>query len=123
MPVEAAVALVSTDQICPTPVDKLDIMVAMVNAQIVMVANVRREVLVAVAATVQVPMDPKVAAELMEVLEVAETMAIVMLEIMGIIIMEIMVILGIRELLDLGENQEILEMMELLEIMVKLVLL
>ena len=101
MPVEAAVALVSKDQICPTPVDKLDIMVAMVNAQIVMVAIVRREVLVAVAATVQVPMDPKVAAELMEVLEVPETMAIVMLEIMGIIILGILVILGIRELLDL----------------------
>lgn len=101
MPVEAAVALVSKDQICPMPMDKLDIMVAMVADQIVMVANMRREVLVAVAAAVQAAMDLKVVAELMEVLEVPETMAIVMLEIMGIIILGILVILGIRELLDL----------------------
>lgn len=101
VPVEAAVALASKDQICPTTMDKLDIMVAMVVGQIVMVANMRREVMVAVAAAVQAAMDLKVAAELMEVLEVPETLVIVMLEIMGIIIMEILVILGIRELLDL----------------------
>ena len=121
VPVAAAVALVSEDQICPIPMDKLDILVAMVADQIVMVANMRREVMVAVAAAVQAAMDLKVVAELMEVLEIPETMAIVMLEIMGIIIMEILVILGIREILDLQENQEILEMMEPLEIMAKLV--
>lgn len=123
VPVEAAVALVSTDQICPMPMDKLDIMVAMVSDQPAMVAIVRRGVLVALAAAVQAAVDPKVAAELMEVLEVPETLVIVMLEIMGFIIMEILVILGIREILDLQENQEILEMMEPLEIMAKLVLL
>ena len=104
------------DQECPTRVEKLDMMVAMVVDQATMAANMRREVLVAVAVRAQAGMVVMGDMELMDLLEVPEVMVMLMLEIWVMLIPEALETLEILEILDLQEILEIPELMGMREI-------